>query len=96
MIVCITKAYERKINSRDPSDDDCSFEFDHAMKKNLLILPVILDKDMLDVKHAWKRKGLLKAKLGGILAVDMTEDDSEKFEEQINRFVVRLLKLHSS
>jgi hypothetical protein len=87
VVVCITKTYQDKVNTADRKDN-CYFEFDLAARvvPNEMI-PVVMEKSMLDHGH-WD--GRLNAELGGILYIDMSQDDDSIFERKCDELAVRI------
>jgi hypothetical protein len=76
--ICVTREYEKKVNSGNFADN-CFYEFDVASNDEYLVnrrIPVALDKSMVDPRM-WNRDRL-RAELGGLMCVDASGDYSEK------------------
>jgi chemotaxis protein histidine kinase CheA len=88
VVVCVTKLYEKKVNSSDLGDN-CYYEFDLASRElpNHRI-PVVMEDCMLDVR-SWE-KGRLRGELGGILYVDMSKDEESIFERKCDELATRI------
>jgi hypothetical protein len=81
-IVCITRAYQEKVNSADMLDS-CYFEFDLASRiRSNSRIPVIMECSM---KSDSTRTGRLNAEVGGYLFIDLSSDDEMIFESQCDK-----------
>jgi hypothetical protein len=91
VVVCITKVYEKKVNS-DDAGDSCFFEFDLASRElaNHRV-PVVMEDCMLDAR-SWE-KGRLRAELGGVLYVDMSKDEEAIFERRCDELAASIAKV---
>lgn len=96
VIVCVTKRYESKVNSRDEGDY-CWYEFNIGATNGELVnnrIVVSMEEGMVDARR-WEA-GRLKDELGHKLCFDMSSDEEVKFEGCCNELaeeVVRLLRL---
>jgi chemotaxis protein histidine kinase CheA len=87
VVVCITKIYQEKVNAGKRSDN-CYFEFDYASRKlSDHMIPVVMESYMLN-KRAWDDR--LDSELGGILYVDMSNDDEAVFERKCDELATRI------
>jgi flagellar biosynthesis GTPase FlhF len=89
VVVCITKIYQDKVNSRSRKDN-CYFEFDYA-SRHLPdeMIPVVMEPCMIN-KSMWN--GRLNSELGGLLYVDMSKDEESIFERKCDELATRINK----
>jgi chemotaxis protein histidine kinase CheA len=89
VVVCITKVYQDKVNSRSRKDN-CYFEFDYA-SRHLPdeMIPVVMEPYMIN-KSMWN--GRLNSELGGLLYVDMSKDEEAIFERKCDELATRINK----
>ena len=85
IIICITNNYCNKINntSRDMNKrDNCLKEWTYANARNKLLIPIIMEKDMLNINN-WPM-GIVSMYLGSLFYIDFTNDI---IDSSINDFV---------
>jgi len=85
IIICITKNYCNKINntSRNMNKrDNCLKEWTYANARNKLLIPIIMEKDMLNINN-WP-PGIVSMYLGSVFYIDFTNDI---IDSSINDFV---------
>jgi hypothetical protein len=101
LVAFITERYQKKVNSMD-SSDACYFEFNFACLKRHRIIPVVMEKSMLNQK---KWKGRLAAELGNHLFVDITEamekvgvdpSDDALLKQKCQKIHDRVMKIKNS
>jgi hypothetical protein len=91
MVVCITKTYQEKVNSAN-FGDNCYYEFDLASRElSNYRIPVVMEDSMLDVR-SWEL-GRLRAELGGVLYVDMSNDEEVIFERKCDELAISINNL---
>jgi hypothetical protein len=77
VLVFITANYKTKVNSENQSDN-CRYEFNYACNMNKIIIPVVMEHEML-VPLNWE--GRLFGALGSTLYVNMTDTSDEGMEQ---------------
>ena len=85
IIICITKNYCNKINntSRNMNKrDNCLKEWTYANARNKLLIPIIMEKTMLNINN-WP-PGIVSMYLGSVFYIDFTNDE---IDDSINDFV---------
>lgn len=85
IIICITKNYCNKINntSRNMNKrDNCLKEWTYANTRNKLLIPIIMEKNMLDINN-WP-PGIVSMYLGCVFYIDFTND---KLDISINDLI---------
>jgi serine/threonine protein kinase len=91
IVICVTRIYEKKVNSADPGDN-CYYEFDLASRElSKYRVPVVMEECMLDVRN-WKA-GRLRGELGGVLYVDMSKDEEVVFERKCDELAASITKI---
>ena len=73
ILVFVTKNYMSKVDSPVTAYDNCRGEFDHAVNKHKVMVPVVMEADLKDTQ---KWEGTVSSCLSGVLYTDMcaTED----------------------
>ena len=85
IVICITNNYCNKINntSRNMNKrDNCLKEWTYANARNKLLIPIIMEKDMLNINN-WP-PGIVSMYLGSLFYIDFTNDI---IDSSINDFV---------
>ena len=87
MIVCLTDAYCRKVNetAKDPRKrDNCLKEWTYGNARNKLMIPVVMEPDLLDMTK-WP-PGVVSLYFGSTLYVDGSKDN-------LNNTVINIHKI---
>ena len=84
VVVCITRAYCDKINTQSQRDS-CAKEFRLALSLNKKILPIILERDMLDATQ-WP-PGVMRMYLANTFHLDATDDDTAKVARNMSQML---------
>ena len=77
-IVCLTTAYCLKVSNAVKSNkinDNCFKEWNYAVYRNKIILPVIMEEDMLE--SYTKNNGIINMYLNSLIYFDITTDNYE-------------------
>ena len=86
VLVCLTEEYCKKVNqsARDPYlHDNCEKEWNYAINRDKLMLPIILESSMLNTSK-WP-PGVVPLYLSSILYVDASKEDLSSAIKEINK-----------
>ena len=84
-IVCLTEEYCNKINNAvkyNKINDNCYKEWNYAVNRNKIIIPVIMEPDVL---NTFKNGGILSMYLSSIIYINMSVDNQEEFKKLCKR-----------
>jgi hypothetical protein len=88
ILVCLTETYCKKVNetAKDPRKrDNCLKEWTYANTRNKLMIPVIMEPDLLNTNN-WP-PGIVSLYLGSTLYVNASNDDLNEPIESIEKFL---------
>lgn len=86
VIVCLTYKYREKIDiaSKDQTlRDNCFKEWNYISCQNKIILPIIMEPFLLDIKEY--QKTITSLLIGNTLFIDASKDDLREAAEKINQ-----------
>lgn len=85
--ICITRQYIEKVNSQ-ARDDNCAKEWNFAQATGKKMLPLIFEKEMLDIK-AWP-SGVMTMYLSNTFYIDCTADNLKDVSKRISSMLTLL------
>jgi hypothetical protein len=82
--ICISRRYVEKINAQNHGDN-CAKEWNLAQAAGKKIIPLIMEKEMLDIK-AWP-PGIVSMYLANTFYIDCTSDDMRATSIKLNQML---------
>ena len=90
VLVCLTYTYREKIDrtSKDQSlRDNCFKEWNYLSCQNKIILPIVMEPFLLDIKEY--QKTITSLLIGNTLFIDASDDNLTKASDKINETLFR-------
>jgi hypothetical protein len=90
VLVCITEEYCNKVNNaaNNPNiRDNCHKEWNYAHIRDKLMIPIIMEKHLLNIHH-WPA-GVVPLHLASQLYIDASSDELESSVKQIHKRLLR-------
>ena len=93
-VAFVTNEYMQKIAGEGPhgSNDNCKFEFEYALRRKGVeaFVPVLMDSGKCNTRDWW---GPVGGWLGGMLYVDLSSDDTERFAGGVRMLSAEIKRL---